>query len=113
MVIEISSDTIQKFSTFYSSQLIVKFNEQFGELKVHLRESMVPMPRVYVKVYSEDNSGVQSFYRDGFTDIRGKFEYANSSGKSVDDIAKFSVLVSDVKHGQIIQEVGKPKMNKF
>jgi hypothetical protein len=35
VVIEINSEGIQKFKTFYSSTLKVKVNEQFGELKVY------------------------------------------------------------------------------
>ena len=56
--------------------------------------------------------GSELFFRDGFTDIRGKFEYANASGKSAKDIQKFSILVSHDSYGQIIKEVGKPTMDK-
>ena len=93
-MIEINSDDIQKFLTFYSSQLKVHFNSQFGELKVHQRDTMKPLPKVYVKVFCKNKSGQELFYRDGFTDIRGKFEYANASGKSIDSVEKFAVLVS-------------------
>jgi len=31
---------------------------------------------VYVKVFMQDSDGAEKFYRDGYTDIRGKFEYA-------------------------------------
>jgi hypothetical protein len=57
--------------------------EEFGELKVYHRETSKPLPKVYVKVFCKDSSGNEKFFRDGFTDIRGKFEYANSSGKSL------------------------------
>lgn len=36
--------------------------------------------KVYVKVFSQDKNGKESFYKDGYTDIRGKFEYATTSG---------------------------------
>jgi len=99
VVIEINSDDIQKFKTFYSSELKVKFNENFGELKVFHRESMKSLSKVYVKVFCKNTNGSELFFRDGFTDIRGKFEYANASGKSAKDIKKFSILVSHDEYG--------------
>ena len=72
--------------------------EKFGELRVFNRESMQPLPKVYVKVFCKNTSGQELFFRDGFTDIRGKFEYANASGRSLDDVAKFSILVCDDEH---------------
>lgn len=49
--------------------------------------------KVYVKVFSLDKSGKESFYRDGYTDIRGKFEYANCSGDKLKSVTKFSILI--------------------
>mmetsp|Transcript_6281 Transcript_6281/g.10663 ORF Transcript_6281/g.10663 Transcript_6281/m.10663 type:complete len:122 (-) Transcript_6281:68-433(-) len=111
VVIEAGSDDIQRFLTFYSSHLKVQVNENFGELRVYDSESLAPLPRVYVKVFCKNTSGQELFYRDGFTDIRGKFDYANSSGKSINSVSKFAVLVSDDVggRGQIIKEVGPPK----
>ena len=106
---EINSDDIQMFKTYYSSQLKVHVNEQFGELKVHLRQTMKPLSKIYVKVFCKDASGNELFYRDGFTDIRGKFEYANSSGRSTGSVQKFAILVSHDQYGQTIKEVDPPK----
>ena len=80
MVIEINSDDLQEFKTFYSCQLKVQFIEKFGELRVFKSDTMQPLSKVYCKVYSKNKNGRESFFRDGFTDIRGKFEYANASG---------------------------------
>ena len=49
------------------------------------------------------------FFRDGFTDIRGKFEYATASGKSLTDVQKFAIFVDYKDLGSQIKEVGKPK----
>ena len=51
------------------------------------------MGEVYVKVFMRNNSGKESFYRDGYTDIRGKFEYAVTSGDKLKSVAKFSILI--------------------
>jgi len=72
--------------TFYSSKMLVQCNEEFGELRVCHTVTKKPLNKVYVKVFCKNNSDADVFFRDGFTDIRGKFEYANASGKSLDDV---------------------------
>lgn len=76
VVIEISSSNITKFKTFYSSTLKLKINENLGELKVFDAENNKALSKVYVKVFCKTTDGQEKFYRDGFTDLRGKFEYA-------------------------------------
>lgn len=110
VVIEINSDDVQKFKTFYASLLKVQLIEKFGELRVFNRETMEPLSKVYVKVYCKNKSGKELFYRDGFTDIRGKFVYATASGKSVADVKRFSILICDDEHkgGSSIREADPP-----
>ena len=107
VVIEVNSDDLQEFRTFYSSELKVQVNEKFGELRVYHKEK--PLSKVYVKVFCKNQAGTENFYRDGFTDIRGKFDYANASGKSLNDIKKFAILVCDDNHGSLIKEADIPK----
>ena len=87
------------FRTLFQSELSVNINQKFGELKVSLKESQKPLSRTYVKVFAKNKTGEEVFYRDGFTDLRGKFEYANTSGKNLDDIQRFSILVSHDTYG--------------
>ena len=50
--------------------------ESYGELKVSDMAGK-PLSKVYVKVYAiHKNSQEEFFYRDGYTDIRGKMDYA-------------------------------------
>ena len=99
VVIEINSDDIQQFKTFFQSELNIHVNEKFGEIKVHHKGTMAALPKTYVKVFCKNKSGGELFYRDGFTDIRGKFEYANASGKSLTGVEKFAILVSHDEYG--------------
>jgi hypothetical protein len=112
MVIEIGSSNIQRFKTFYSSTLKVKVNEQLGELKVFNGLNNKPLSKTYVKVFCKTDDGKEMFYRDGFTDIRGKFEYAQASGGNLKKVAKFAILASHEKHGQIIKELERPKLQE-
>jgi len=49
------------------------------------------------------------FYRDGYTDIRGKIEYAQTSGDKLKDVKRFAILVQNDKYGSKILECDPPK----
>ena len=68
------------------------------------------MPRVYVKIYALHNSvNDVFFYRDGYTDIRGKIDYAQTSGDKLKDVKKFGILIHSDKLGSKILEANPPK----
>jgi hypothetical protein len=61
-----------------------------------------------VKVFSKDSNNKEVFFRDGYTDIRGKFEYAQTSGDKLKKVKKFSILVQSIDKGSQIKEVDPP-----
>jgi len=68
-----------------------------------------PLSKVYVKTFAkEKNGGSETFYRDGYTDLRGRFDYALSSSSDINQIEKFSILVCSDDFGSIIKEAGVP-----
>ena len=71
----------------------LQINDKLGELKVFANGKT--LSKAYVKVFCMETSGSELFFKDGYTDIRGKFEYAAASGANLADIKKFSILVSD------------------
>jgi len=78
-------------------------------LKVCNREGK-PLPKVYVKVYFKSKvTDKDYFYRDGYTDIRGKMDYAQTSGDKLKDVKRFSILVQSDQYGSKIQEAEPPK----
>ena len=96
----------QEFKTSYSSLLKIQINEKLGELKVYSEGKT--LAKAYVKVFCKESNGGEVFFKDGYTDIRGKFEYASASGTDLNGIKKFAILVSDKKQGQIIKEAKNP-----
>lgn len=50
-------------------------------------KSGMSLSKVYVKVYAKTKSGVK-FFKDGYTDLRGKFDYASVS---TSDLGQLSV----------------------
>jgi hypothetical protein len=84
--------------------------ENYGELKVTHSQTNKPLPKVYVKVFSQTKSGGKEvFFRDGYTDITGKFEYSQTSGDKLKDAKKFAILIQSDKYGSKIQECNPPK----
>lgn len=82
--------------------------ETYGELKV-TNEKAKPLPGVYVKVFVRLSGSLQTqFYKDGYTDIRGKFDYAQFSGSSLPQVERFALLVTHEKYGSLTLEAGTP-----
>jgi hypothetical protein len=91
VVIEVAAEGFQEFKTYYHSSLRVMVNEAFGELKVtHGKQAQ---GKIYCKVFAQYSDGREEFFRDGYTDIRGKFEFATASGEGLSEVKKFAVLV--------------------
>ena len=109
MVIEVNADGKQLFRSYYASQLKVHLTEAFGELKVTDQVTGKPLSSVYVKVFARDTSGKETFYKDGYTDIRGKFDYVQTSGNRLGTVSRFAILVLSDTLGSIIKECDPPK----
>ena len=67
-----------------------------------------PLPKVYVKTYARMNNGQVRFYKDGYTDLRGKFEYASLNTDDLNQVQRFALLVIDPVAGAQIEEAQPP-----
>lgn len=56
MVMEIKSEDVQLFKTHFCSTLKIMINEKFGELRAYNKNSMEPLAKVYVKVFSRGHN---------------------------------------------------------
>jgi len=93
----------------------VRIIENFGELKVFVANidgQDTPLPKTYVKVYQKTNGGEVKFFKDGYTDLRGRFDYAQLSGTSIANVEKFAVFISNDDYGSLIKEANKPSGSK-
>ncbi len=63
----------------------------------------------YVKVYARMRGGEVRFYRDGYTGLRGRFDFVSLSTDELDSVEKFAILVLNEEHGAVIREAGVPK----
>lgn len=50
-----------------------------------------------------------NFYKDGYTDIRGRFNYATLNSSDVSSIEKFAIFVMSDEFGSLTKEAKPPK----
>ena len=85
--------------------------ESIGEIKI-LSPELKPLPKIYIKCFCEDNNGKIQFYKDGFTDLRGKFNYVSLNSDLINTVKQFSILVMSKDYGSLIKKCNPPKMIK-
>jgi len=96
------------FSTSFRSQVI----ENFGQVLV-LSEAGLPLSGVYIKAYARlySNPNKPMFWKDGYTDFRGRFDYASLNIGKIKDVERFSLFISSSSNdhqGSIVIEVLPP-----
>lgn len=109
VLIEVEAEGQRRSQPFFSNSLNVQMNENFGQLRVVQQESGEVLPKVYCKVYARLNDGSVVFYKDGYTDLRGRFDYATLSTNLLDQVDRFSLLVLSDEYGARVQEAVPPK----
>ncbi|HMP18365.1 MAG TPA: hypothetical protein PKD72_15175, partial [Gemmatales bacterium] len=93
---------------YYANALTVTLQENYGQLQVLQTASSKPLSKVYVKVYARLADGQVKFHKDGYTDLRGKFDYASVNTPEKTAIQRFSILVLSDEFGALIREAGIP-----
>ena len=61
------------------------------------------------KVYARMKDGSVRFYKDGYTDLRGRFEYASLNTNDLEYVDRFALLILSDEHGAVIREAAPPQ----
>ena len=86
-------------ATAVPGELDVQVAKEYGQIRVRNAKGR-PIAGAYVKVYSRDASGrVTKFHKDGYTDLRGAFDYASVSTDSEFRPAEFALFVEGAAAG--------------
>ena len=107
--IEVVGAGKKRTSAVFANALDLQLTENFGRLQVRHDESGKPMSKVYVKVYGRARDGSVKFFKDGYTDLRGKFDYVSLNTNELDDIERLSLLVMSDENGALVREVAPPQ----
>jgi hypothetical protein len=135
VLVEILGAGQRKAEAHHANTLQLTLVENYGRLE--LRDSIAgkAVSKAYVKVYARLKNGQIRFYKDGYTDLRGKFDYASlntgseapgpepraSSGAPANgfdyqmlrpaelgEIDRLAILVLSDTHGTVVREVAPP-----
>jgi len=107
LFIQTTTSNLTASTTYFSTSLKVQVIEYYGEVKV-ADENGKPLTKVYVKCFAKTKSGVVNFYKDGYTDLRGRFEYATLNTNDVSTIEKFALFITSDDLGSLIKEANPP-----
>jgi 5-hydroxyisourate hydrolase-like protein (transthyretin family) len=83
--------------------------EAYGQVAVTHADTRKPVPGAYVKVYAKLQSGEVKFVKDGYTDLRGRFDYASLNTSEVDNAQRLSLLILSEPYGAVVREAAPPK----
>ncbi len=109
VLVEIVGAGTTHSQAYYSNALRVRMIENYGELRVSKEKDDSPLPKVYCKVYARMKDGSVKFYKDGYTDLRGRFDYTSLSTNELDFVDRFSVLILSEDLGAMVREASPPK----
>ena len=93
---------------YYATAMDVAVVENFGQVKV-TDPAGKPLSKVYVKCYVRSADGQVKFHRDGYTDVRGRFDYATVSTPERSPPVRFAVLVLSDDRGAAIKDAAPPQ----
>ena len=109
VLVEITAGGKTRSQASFANAMDVKVTENFGQVKVTDTIDGKALPKVYVKVYAKLADGSVKFHKDGYTDLRGRFDYASVNTPERQAIERFSVLVLSEDRGALIREAAPPQ----
>lgn len=107
VLVEISAGGKSRALPYYAGSMKVLVLENYGQVAVKDAAGK-PLAKVYVKVYSKLANGRVKFHKDGYTDIRGRFDYASVSTPEPVAVQRFGVLVLSETLGATIRDAAPP-----
>lgn len=109
VMIEIVAAGATRSVAHYPHSLDLQITENYGQLRVADHADKRPLPKVYVKVYARMQGGDVQFYKDGYTDLRGRFDYTSLNTGDLDRVEMFAILIASDEHGAVVRTAKPPK----
>jgi hypothetical protein len=137
VLVEVVAAGQRRALPYHANTLKLTLAENYGRLEARDIATDKPVSRAYVKVYARLKSGTVRFFKDGYTDLRGRFDYASlnapaalnpqpSTGGAepsprngldyqmlkpaeLGAVEKLAILILSDTHGAATREVNPPK----
>ncbi|MBI3037859.1 hypothetical protein HYY75_02240, partial [bacterium] len=110
VMIEILGGGVTKSQAYFPHSLAIQVMENYGNLRITHDQSGKPLAKVYVKVYARMKNQEVKFFKDGYTDLRGRFDYTSLSTNELDNVERFAILIMSENNGAVVREAAPPKM---
>ncbi|MCC5848929.1 MAG: hypothetical protein JJU29_12655, partial [Verrucomicrobia bacterium] len=108
LLVEIESGGIRRSHLHLHNRMSVRLMRDFGQLQARDADTGRPIPKTYVKVYALGQNGLVSFWKDGYTDARGRFDYLTVNHRKPEEALRFALLILHPDHGAEIRETTPP-----
>ena len=108
LMIEIGAAGLTSSKPCYSNTMNVQILGAYGQVQVSDQDTGRPLSPVYVKAYARAKDGRIMFYKDGYTDPRGRFDYVSLNTNELENVERFSLLIMSEDHGAVVRETPPP-----
>ena len=108
VMVEAVAAGVRKSRASCASGLKVQVIEAYGQLVATDAATRRPAAGAYVKVYARSRDGEVAFVQDGYTDLRGRFDYASLQGGPLEDAERLALLVLGPESGAVVREAAPP-----
>jgi hypothetical protein len=109
VLVEVRAGGVVRSEAYYAHDLSVQAFESYGQVAIRRATDGARLPATYVKVYARLADGRVRFHKDGYTDLRGRFDYVSLSGMDDSEVERFAVLVMSERHGALVRELTPPR----
>jgi hypothetical protein len=109
VLVEVTAAGKTRSHPYYANAMNLRLLENYGQLITVDSATGKGIPKVYVKVYARLADGTVKFHKDGYTDLRGRFDYASVSTPERQPIGRFAILALSEERGALIQEAAPPQ----
>lgn len=109
VLVEVTAGGQTRAVPHFATTMTVTLTENYGQLRVTDAAAGQAVPKAYVKVYAKMADGSVKFHKDGYTDLRGRFDYASVSTPEKAGVERFAVLVLSDDRGAVIREAAPPQ----
>ena len=135
VLVEIVAAGQRKAQAYHASTLKLTLAENYGRIEARDSVTDKPVSKAYVKVYARLKNGTVRFFKDGYTDLRGRFDYASLNAPEnqppvhvaaepapangldyqmlkpaeLNNVEKLAILILSDTNGAAVREVNPPR----
>tara|TARA_R110002073_G_scaffold318641_2_gene492829 strand:- start:512 stop:6865 length:6354 start_codon:yes stop_codon:yes gene_type:complete len=109
LLVEVVAGASRNTALYFGGEMTTYVSESYGQLQASDARSHHPIDTAYVKVYAKYPDGDVRFYKDGYTDSRGRFDYASVSADDAKGATRFAILVISPEKGASLHDVAPPR----